>query len=128
MEYYLPVRHLHMLLAALSGALFCWRGLLMLRQSPQLQLRIYRIAPHLIDSGLLAAALYLAIVSGQSPGNSPWLLAKIIALLAYIGLGMVALKRGKTQTQRALAFAAAILTYAYIVGVALSKSPTLVWW
>jgi hypothetical protein len=33
----------------------------------------------------------------MNPLDQPWLLAKIIGLLAYIGLGTVALKRGKTK-------------------------------
>jgi uncharacterized membrane protein SirB2 len=51
-----------------------------------------------------------------------WLQIKIAALLVYIVLGTIALKRGKTKRTRSLAFVLALLTFAYVVGVALNKS------
>jgi uncharacterized membrane protein SirB2 len=61
--------------------------------------------------------------SGQSPGNHPWLMAKLCALVAYIVLGTIALKRGKTLAVRASAFVAALLVFAYIVAVAVTRQP-----
>ena len=120
---YLSIKHLHMGCAALSGSLFLLRGCWMLAGSGMLARRWVRTLPHLIDSLLLASALTLAFWSGQSPTNSPWLAAKIIALLAYILLGTVALKRGKTLAQRAVAFVAALLVFGYIVSVAITRTP-----
>jgi uncharacterized membrane protein SirB2 len=80
--------------------------------------------PHLVDSLLLASALGLAFWSRQSPANSPWLAAKIVALIAYILLGSVALKYGKTKFQRVSALCAAVLCFAYIVLTAITKNPT----
>ncbi len=118
---YLAVRHMHMGFAALSGVFFLVRGLWMLRASPLLQQRWVRIAPHLIDTLLLGSALFLAFVSGQHPFAQPWLGAKVCALVLYIVLGTIALKRGRTPTIRALAFGAAVLTFAYIVAVAVTR-------
>ena len=59
----------------------------------------------------------------QYPFSAGWVTAKVIGLLAYILLGTVALKRGRTRGVRIAAFAAAILVYAWIVSVALSKNP-----
>jgi uncharacterized membrane protein SirB2 len=122
MDYY-ALKHFHMSCAALSGSFFFVRGMWMLRGSALLQARWVRVAPHLIDTALLASALALAMWSGQYPFVQPWLTAKVVALLAYIVLGTVALKRGPTRASRALAFALAMLTFAYIVAVAISKSP-----
>ena len=55
--------------------------------------------------------------------QTPWLLAKLIALLAYIILGAVALRRGPTLQIRLIAFVGALSAFAYVVGAALSKSP-----
>jgi uncharacterized membrane protein SirB2 len=118
---YLAVRHMHMGFAALSGTFFLLRGLWMLRASPLLQQRWVRIAPHVIDTLLLASALFLVFVSGQYPFAQPWLGAKLCALVLYIVLGTIALKRGRTAQVRALAFGAAVLTFAYIVAVAVTR-------
>jgi len=122
MDYY-SVKHVHVALAALSGVFFFIRGLWMLRGS-QLAARPWaRVLPHVIDSLLLLAALVLVVWSAQYPIQQGWLTAKLIALLLYIGLGTVALKRGRTRTIRAIAYCAALATFAYIAAVAVTKNP-----
>jgi len=118
---YLSIKHLHMGCAALSGAFFLLRGVWMLRASSMLQQRWVRITPHIVDTALLASALTLVFWSGQYPFAQPWLGAKVVALVLYIVLGAIALKRGRTRGQRALAFGAALLTFAYIVCVAVTR-------
>ena len=120
---YLSLKHFHMGCAALSGSLFLLRGTWMLRASPMLQLKWVRIAPHVVDTLLLASAIGLALWSHQYPGQQPWLTTKLLALLGYIVLGSIALKRGRTKAQRQAAFAAALALFAYIVLVALTKRP-----
>ena len=118
---YSTLKHVHMSCAAASGALFALRGVWMMRASPMLAHRWVRVAPHLIDTCLLASAIGLAMWSGQYPLAQSWLSAKVVALLLYIVLGMVALKRGKTRRIRIFAFGGALLVFAYIVCVALTK-------
>lgn len=120
---YLAIKHLHVTCAALSGALFLVRGIWMLRGSTLLQQRWVRITPHLVDTLLLASAVTLAAWSGQYPFVQPWLTAKVLALLAYIGLGMVALRFGKTSRIRLAAFIAALAVFGYIVMVAVTRQP-----
>lgn len=120
---YLLLKHFHMSCAALSGALFLLRGLWMLRDSPRLRQRWVRTLPHLVDTALLASAVTLAVWSAQYPLAQSWLTAKVCALLLYIVLGSVALKRGRSKGIRTAAFVAALATFAYIVAVALSKNP-----
>jgi uncharacterized membrane protein SirB2 len=118
---YLAVKHLHVTCAALSGSFFLLRGFWMLLGSGMLQQRWVKIAPHVIDTVLLGSAITLAVWSSQYPLAQNWLSAKVVALVAYIILGTVALKRGKTRTVRATAFVAALLVFAYIVKVALTR-------
>jgi uncharacterized membrane protein SirB2 len=120
---YLYLKHFHMTMAALSGSLFLLRGMWMLADSPLRQRPWTRRIPHLIDSLLLASALGLAWWSGMSPANSPWLAAKIGALIAYILLGSVALKYGRTEPVRFTAFIAALMCFGYIGATALTKNP-----
>jgi uncharacterized membrane protein SirB2 len=75
------------------------------------------------DSLLLAAGIGMAVMLRQYPLVDGWLTAKLLALLGYIGLGTIALKRGRTKRIRLLAFGGALLTLAYLVAVALTRSP-----
>lgn len=120
MSYYV-LKHFHMSFALVSGFLFTVRGLWMLQDSPLAQRRSLRLASHAIDTLLLTSAIGLAVWSAQYPFLQPWLTAKILALLAYIVAGAFALKRGKTRTVRAAAFAAALLLFAYVLKLAFTK-------
>ena len=94
----------------------------MLSGHAYLQYRLAKVLPHIIDTLLLGSAIGMLWVWGMSPLETPWLSAKIIALLVYIGLGMVALRFGKTRRVRVSALLLALLTAGYIVSVAYSKS------
>ena len=118
---YLAIKQLHMGCAAVSISLFLVRGAWMLQGSAMLQRRWVRILPHLVDTVLLGSAVMLAFISSQYPFAQAWLGAKVVALLLYIVLGIIALKRGRTLRARALAFGGAVLTFAYIVMVAVTR-------
>lgn len=118
---YIAVKHIHVTCAALSISLFLLRGVLMLRHSAALQQRWLKITPHIVDTLLLASALTMVAWSAQYPFVQSWLTAKVLALLAYIVLGMIALKRGKTASIRLMAFIAALLIFTYIVAVAITR-------
>ncbi len=120
-ELYPWVRALHIGCAALTIAGFAARGVLMLRASPWLHLRFVRVAPHVVDTLLLASAAWLAWFLGQIPFVHGWITAKVLALLAYIVLGSIALRRGRTLGVRTGAFAAALASVGYIVWVALTR-------
>lgn len=120
---YLAIKHLHMSCAALSGGFFFVRGIWMLRGSALLQRRWVRIVPHIVDTLLLASALTLALWSHQYPFAQSWLTAKLLALVIYIVLGTIALKRGKTRNIRLFAFIGALATFGYIVMVAMTRHP-----
>jgi len=119
---YLSVKYLHMTCAAFSGSFFLLRGIWMLHASPMLQQRWVKIVPHIVDTLLLGSALVMVFWSAQYPFAQNWLTAKVVGLLLYIVLGTIALKRGKTKMVRTVAFIAALVVFAYIVSVALTKS------
>jgi uncharacterized membrane protein SirB2 len=120
MDYSL-LRAVHILTVYLTLFLFLLRAFWMLRESPRLNARWVRVLPHVNDSALLLAAIAMLVVAGLNPLQQPWLLAKILGLLAYIGLGTIALKRGRTRTLRIKALIAALGMFAYIVAVAVTK-------
>jgi uncharacterized membrane protein SirB2 len=120
---YTLVKQIHVICAMLSVTGFALRGALMLRDSVLLQSRLARVAPHVVDTLLLASAVALAWQSGLYPFAQAWLTAKLFALVAYIVLGTVALKRGRTRAVRAGAFALALATALYLFSVALTRNP-----
>lgn len=111
----------HLTAVSISLALFLLRGAWRLMDSPMLAKKWVKIVPHVNDTVLLAAAIGMLIVGGLNPLQHGWLMAKIAALLAYIMLGTIALKRGKTPLQRNLAFIGALAVFGYMVAVAVSK-------
>lgn len=120
---YLIIKYFHTALAALTISGFLLRGFWAVTGSDLLRHRVIRIAPHIIDTLFLAAGIALVVMLDLNPLQHAWLLAKFAGLLAYIGLGMVAMRFGRSREIRIVAFVGAVALFAYIVGVALSKSP-----
>jgi uncharacterized membrane protein SirB2 len=116
---------IHLLTVVLSLAGFIFRGILMLNGSAMLKKKWLKIAPHVNDTILLVSAILLVRQTGLYPLEQPWLMAKIIGLLVYIGLGMMAFRFGKTRNQKLLAWMGAIAVFAYICGLAITKSLSL---
>lgn len=94
-----------------------WQG------SPYLKHPATRILPHVNDTLLLSAGIGMVVLLQQYPFQQAWLTAKLLALLGYILLGSLALKRGRTPRVRAVAGIAAVATVGYILAVALTRNP-----
>lgn len=120
---YAGLKLTHISCAAISYTLFFVRGIWMLNGSAMLQQAWVRTVPHIVDTALLASAIALALLSRQYPFVTPWLTAKVIALVLYIALGMIALRHGKTRSVRITAWIAAQAVFGYIVAVALTRNP-----
>ena len=125
---YLVVKYLHITFAVISGSFFLLRGIWMLLDSSTLQRRWVKVVPHAVDTLLLTTALVMVFWSGQYPFVQAWLTAKVVALIVYIGLGTMALKRGRTKTGRVSALLAALAVFAYIVAVALTRQVMIGLW
>ncbi len=116
-------KYLHVSAVVLSFALFQLRGFWMLRGSAQLERRWVRIVPHVVDAVLLAGGLWLAALLQQYPFVHGWLTAKVFGIIAYIVLGSIALRYGRTRRLRAAAYVAATAVFVYILAVARSRHP-----
>lgn len=121
---YRALKAVHIGCVALSATGFLVRGARAIGGSGMAPARWIRVAPHVVDTLLLASALGLAWSSGQWPLRSPWLTAKLFGLIVYIGLGSVALRFARTPRTRALAWLAALAVLAWIVSVAIAKRPS----
>lgn len=122
MDYH-ALKLLHQGAVLLSFTGFFARGLGSLAGAAWVNGRAAKTLPHVIDSVLLLSALALAFTLRLDPAARPWLLAKLVALVAYIALGMLALRPRLSRVIRSLAFAAALATFGYIVSVAITKQP-----
>lgn len=122
---YLILKNLHLTTIVITLTLFVLRGAWMMAESPRLHARWVRIVPHVNDSLLLASGIGLAVLIQQYPLVHGWLTAKFFALILYIALGTIAIKRGRTRGQRIGAWIAALLVFGYIVAVALTHDPFL---
>ena len=120
---YLILKTIHLTAVALSVTGFFARGLASLVGAAWVRGRLARTLPHVVDTVLLISAVLLAWMLRLTPGSAPWLMAKILGLLVYIGLGMLALRPGRPIAVRAAAWVAALATFGWIVSVAITKSP-----
>lgn len=120
-EHYFLIKHLHMTTAVLSIAFFLVRAWWSVRETAVLQRRWVRILPHVNDTLLLVLGVMLMTMLSMWPQHHPWLAAKLLALLGYILLGTVAIKRGRTPLSRGLAALGAVALFAYIMGAAVTK-------
>jgi uncharacterized membrane protein SirB2 len=109
------LKAVHVAAVVLSWLMFFVRGLWMIAGSPLLRRRWVRVAPHVNDTVLLAAGVWMALLLRLVPGVPSWLAAKIVALVIYVGVGAVALRRRSVG-----AWIAAQLVFLYIVAVALA--------
>lgn len=122
-ELYLALRHLHRACAMLSIVGFMARWAAGLAGQVWVRGRVAKTLPHVIDTVLLASALGLAFIAGLNPLTTSWLGLKIVALLVYIGLGMVALSPRRPRPLRLLAGVGALAVFGHIVAVAFVKHP-----
>jgi len=116
------IKSIHLITVSSSILFFILRYTWMIFESPMLQKKWVKILPHIIDTLLLVSAIILAIQISQYPLLDSWLTAKVLALLLYIVLGTIALKRGKTKNIRIIAGVFAIATFSYMLSVAVGKS------
>jgi len=121
--YYFELRALHIACVFVSLALFVLRHVLNVRGVAWRQWRSLTIMPHVVDSVLLASGFALAFTIEQYPFATAWLTAKLIALVGYIVLGAIALKRGRTPAIRRIAFIGAALVFAFMISIARTHSP-----
>lgn len=119
---YETVKFAHLSLATLSVGGFVLRGYWMMSEPTLLKRRWVRVLPHVVDTVFLLSGVALIVALRLPLAQSTWLQIKLAALVAYVILGSLALRRGRSMRVRVTAFALALITFAYIVGVAYSKS------
>lgn len=120
---YASIKLLHESAVTLSGLGFLVRGIASFRGSGWTQGRLAKTLPHAVDTILLASGVTLAAMLHLTPANTPWLLSKVLGLLLYIALGVVALRPRIELNVRKVAWALALVVLAWIASVAVLKNP-----
>ena len=123
---YATIKLVHIVSVAVSYVLFFVRGVWMMRDSPRLNAQWVKVLPHVVDTLLLVSAIVLVVMLRQYPFESGWLTAKVVGLIVYIVIGSIALKRGRTKSQRVMAWLAAQGVFVYIVLVAVTKTARVI--
>ena len=121
MTLYEMLKLAHVTCVVISGTLFVYRYTLLSLRPEQPLAKALKVLPHINDTVLLACAIGMLILIGVNPFTTPWLFAKIAALIVYIVLGAICMRSLPGSKRRAILFAAAISVFAYILLVALSK-------
>lgn len=116
--YYTLIKNLHIMLALVSVVLFTYRWLRSFCASAGMQSKFLKVLPHLNDTLLLLTGVVLIKMNVV---EQSWLIAKLIALVVYIGLGVLAIKC-QHRGQKVLAGIAALLVFGYIVGASMSHA------
>ena len=122
MSYQLLI-NLHIATALISLLLFLYRGVWVLRHGQHNRLRWMKWLPHVNDTLLFVLGIALMLTIQQYPIDNAWLTAKLTALVVYILLGMVAMKWAKRRRSQFVAWLGALVVFAYMIGVAITKQP-----
>jgi uncharacterized membrane protein SirB2 len=120
---YATIKLVHQTAVALSLTGFFVRGAASFVGAGWVRSRPAKTLPHVVDTVLLLSALTLAWMLRLTPGNAPWLTAKVVGLVVYVGLGIVALRPGRPLAVRVTAWVAALFTVGWMVSVAITKNP-----
>lgn len=122
-EFYAEIRLVHIWAVVVSGSLFAIRGLALLAGARWPLAALPRYLSYTVDTVLLTAALMLMTVVRQYPFADAWLTVKVLLLVVYIGLGILAFRTGRPRALRLAFWLAALAVYGYIVSVARARDP-----
>ena len=115
------LKSLHITLAYLTVIGFAVRGLWAIVDSPMREEKWVRVLPHLIDTALLSIGVVMVFSIGASFTDG-WLAAKMLALLGYIGFGVLTMRAG-SRVLKVTGFVLALACVGYLFAVAFSRSP-----
>ena len=122
-EFYPQIKQFHIFVALLSGSLFALRGGFALAGARWPRALPVRWLSYAIDTSLLTAAMMLLTILPWAMFANGWLLAKIALLFVYVVLGVLAMRPQRSRRERRLYYAAALLAFAAIYGIARAHHP-----
>lgn len=129
-EFYPQIKHVHILLALMSGSLFALRGAFALGGARWPNALPVKWLSYSVDTALLTAALMLLTILPGAVFANGWLLVKLGLLVGYVVLGVFSLRRAKTFRGRLLTYLAALVVFLAIYATARAHQPmgVFTWW
>jgi uncharacterized membrane protein SirB2 len=127
LAFYPQIKAVHVLAVLLSGSLFALRGAAVIGGAHWPLRTPVRVTSIAIDTALLTAALMLFGMLPKAMFANGWLAVKLVLVVVYVALGSLALRRAHTHRGRVIAYVAALLVLATIIGIARAHHP-LGWW
>jgi uncharacterized membrane protein SirB2 len=121
-EFYPQIKLVHIAAIVCSGALFFLRGSSALAGLRWPMAAPVRYLSYTIDTVLLTAAMMLLTILPGALFANGWLLVKVVLVVTYVVLGVLAMRSRRTST-RVVLFALALLTYAQIYFIARAHHP-----
>ncbi|MEI6145264.1 MAG: invasion protein [Methylococcales bacterium] len=115
------LKTLHLTFILLSLISFVGRVILSEVNPELLKLKVLKIAPHILNALLIGSGFVLVFQGDWLSGDFGWIIAKLLVLIAYIGLGLFVMK--SQGTKKWVAFIAAMACIVYIGIVAVTKNP-----
>lgn len=122
-EFYPHIKHAHVGLALLSGAVFAIRGLSAIAGMRWPHWVAVRITSYVIDTGLLTAALMLLTILPDGFFANGWLATKLLLLVLYVVLGVFAMRRAQRRGVRIACYVAALATFGMVYTIARAHHP-----
>lgn len=121
MTFYETLKLAHISCVVISGSLFIYRYARLSLHPDQALPKALKVLPHINDTVLLSCAIGMLVLIGLNPFTTPWLLAKIVALVVYIVLGTICMRSLPGSRRQNVSFVTAISVFAYILLVGFNK-------
>ena len=122
-EFYPQIKSVHIACVVASGSLFAIRGAAVLSGARWPLALPVRWLSYAIDTTLLTAALMLLTILPWAMFGNGWLATKLTLLVVYVVLATFALRHARTRRARAGFYVAALLTFAFVITIALAHNP-----
>lgn len=122
-EFYWEIRQVHIGSVIASGGMFLLRGLALFSGMAWARAAPVRYLSYTIDTVLLTAALMLMTIVRQYPFVHGWLTVKVVLVVVYIVLGILAFREGRSHAVRLGCWIAALAIFAFVYSIARAHHP-----
>ena len=122
-EFYSEIRAVHIAAVLASVSLFALRGIGLFSGASWPKATPVKLLSYTIDTVLLTAALMLTTIVQQYPFIDAWLTVKVVLLVVYIAMGILAFRGPFSERTRMMFWAGALLVFGYIFFVARTHDP-----
>jgi uncharacterized membrane protein SirB2 len=113
------MKHIHLLFVAIVTLTFLGRVALTKFRPELLEHKWVKLSPHILASLLLLSGIVLVFQGNWLENDYGWIVAKLLLMVAFIGLGVMTMR--EQGQKRWMAFAGALFVLFYIIKIAFTK-------